>query len=187
MAADGGSNEKDGKKRRLQLMPEVLPDPKKAEGTGSARQRTLKTMERLIAVSAASALIASADVVGGCGYGVVDPLPPPSNCPDFNASTIKATWKLDNNQFVVFIEFGAPTNMSDAYLDADPTVPAGGKLLSRTFMPDAVTVKVQPNSGAESVQVVVPVSCSSIGGDLTIFVQLVGFPMQDGASLPVSL
>jgi hypothetical protein len=40
-------------KRRLKLLPEVLPDPTAARGPGSPRQRTLEHMKRLLTVSAA--------------------------------------------------------------------------------------------------------------------------------------
>jgi hypothetical protein len=62
-------------KKRLKLMPEVLPDPrlaKKDRDTGP-RERTIAHMKRLLA------LATSASAIAACtkGYAVVDPLPPP--------------------------------------------------------------------------------------------------------------
>ena len=65
----------DQKKRKLNMMPEVLPDPRLAKKDRDAgpRERTIAHMKRLLA------LTASAGVVAACtkGYAVVDPLPPP--------------------------------------------------------------------------------------------------------------
>ncbi len=188
MAADGGSNEQDDKKRRLQLMPEVLPDPKKAGGTGSVRQRTIKTMERLIAVSAASAIIGGASAVGGCGYGVVDPLPPPSNCPNI-ASTItaKATWKLDNGQYVVIVELSVPGKTDASYVDADPSVTYGGTLVSRTLNQGALSIVIKPASNTENAGLSVQVHCSAGNANLSIDIEINQSAPADGASIPISV
>jgi hypothetical protein len=45
------------KKRDKQIMPEVLPDPTRNLGPGGPRQRTMKHMNRLLAVTAAGAAI----------------------------------------------------------------------------------------------------------------------------------
>lgn len=189
MAADGGSNDKGEKKKRLKLMPEILPDPKKAQGSGSARQRTMKTMERLIAVSAASALIAGAEVTGGCGYGVVDPLPPPSVCPNL-ASTItaKATWKLDNGQFVIVVELSAPTQAGAALADRDPECFSNGALASRALNQGAMTITVVPTTGPNIVAVSLCVHATCSEGDTRVSVNLdvSGAPV-DGAAVPVSM
>lgn len=189
MAADGGSNEKGDKKKRLKLMPEILPDPKKAGGTGSARQRTMKTMERLIAVSAASALIAGADVTTGCGYGVVDPLPPPAKCPNL-ASTItaKATWKLDNGQFVIVLELSAPNQAGAILVDKDPECFSNGSLVSRSLNQGAMTITILPTTGPniQSSYLCVHASCSE--GDSRVSIELdVSAAPVDGADVKVSM
>src|SRR4051812_26546031 len=62
------------------LMNEVLPDPTRPSVAGSARRRTLERLTRLVAIAAASTAIgARCGEHGGAGYGVVDPLPPPSD------------------------------------------------------------------------------------------------------------
>src|SRR5262245_34085695 len=97
-SAPGAPSEQgDRGKRRLGMMPEVLPAPTRGHGEGSPRQRTLNTMERMLTAAAASALITgcSNNKSGGdTGYGVVDPMPPPVRCPGVAASVdVKATWK----------------------------------------------------------------------------------------------
>jgi hypothetical protein len=186
MAADGGSNDKGETKKRLKLMPEVLPAPKKAQGTGSARQRTMKTMERLIAVSAASALIAGAEVTGGCGYGVVDPLPPPSQCPNVASSiAAKATWKLDNGQFVIILELGVPGKTDASYVDSDPTISYGGKLVSRTLNQGALTITITPDAGVQNVGIYVPISCAEGNAHVMITMDTSKAPA-DGVEIPLN-
>jgi hypothetical protein len=62
-------------KRKLKLMPEVLPDPRlaKRDRDAAPRERTIAHMKRLLA------LTTSASAIAACshGYAVVDPLPPP--------------------------------------------------------------------------------------------------------------
>jgi hypothetical protein len=62
-------------KKRLKLMPEVLPDPRlaKKDRDSAPRERTIAHMKRLLA------LATSASAIAACtkGYAVVDPLPPP--------------------------------------------------------------------------------------------------------------
>jgi hypothetical protein len=59
------------------LMPELLPDPKRAviDGQRGPRQRVLRHMRDLVAAGAAT-LVTSCN----CGYMVVDPIPPPARC-----------------------------------------------------------------------------------------------------------
>src|SRR5262245_65364398 len=49
-------------KRRLQLLPEVLPEPRADVGRGGPRDRTLAHLQRLLAMTAASTALGS-----GCG------------------------------------------------------------------------------------------------------------------------
>ncbi|MEO8183517.1 MAG: hypothetical protein ABI895_32185 [Deltaproteobacteria bacterium] len=106
-------------KRRLQLLPEVLPKPQVASGPSSVRSRALARLSVLAALSAAQASCggdAAYGVVdplarpggeggsrndlpptlggsgggGGAGaYGVVDPLPPPASC--FSGTVLAAS------------------------------------------------------------------------------------------------
>src|SRR6185436_8554557 len=59
-------------KRRLQLLPEVLPKPQLASGPSSVRSRALARLGVLAALGAAQA-----NCGGDAAYGVVDPLPRP--------------------------------------------------------------------------------------------------------------
>ncbi|MEO8877021.1 MAG: hypothetical protein ABI461_15620, partial [Polyangiaceae bacterium] len=62
----------DEKKRKLQLMPEVLPDPRLARKDRDARprERTIEHMKRLLALTASASALAAYSR----GYAVVDPL-----------------------------------------------------------------------------------------------------------------
>jgi len=185
--SQGGSG-KEQAKRRLGLLPEILPDPQKREGTGSARQRTLKTMERLVAVSAASALIASAEVVGGCGYGVVDPIPDPAICEGVAGSiTAKATWKQGTSGLIVVLELGKPGRTDASYDGASmPTVTLGTILNSTTAM-GGITLEIQPDGQNGYLEVYMPVTCSSGEGRVVVFVSLEAVARADGVVIPVSL
>ncbi|MCA9647561.1 MAG: hypothetical protein KC492_43025, partial [Myxococcales bacterium] len=70
------------KRRRLALMPEVLPAPP-PPGRLNPRERTLRSLGRLAAAAAAAASL-NACKETGCGssggYAVVDPMPPPAKC-----------------------------------------------------------------------------------------------------------
>jgi hypothetical protein len=75
----------DSKKKRLKLLPEVLPAPPPPSALGP-RQRTLNNLGRLAALATAAAAL------GGCdesGYSVVDPLPAPTRCAGL-ARTVQA-------------------------------------------------------------------------------------------------
>ncbi|MEO7109150.1 MAG: hypothetical protein ABI183_01825 [Polyangiaceae bacterium] len=63
------------KKRKLNLMPEVLPDPRlaKKDRDAAPRERTIAHMKRLLALTAGATAVAACTK----GYAVVDPLPPP--------------------------------------------------------------------------------------------------------------
>ena len=69
----------DEKKRKLQLMPEILPDPLLVRGPAKKdrdarpRERTIAHMKRLLALTAGATAVAACTK----GYAVVDPLPPP--------------------------------------------------------------------------------------------------------------
>ena len=65
-------------KRKLKLMSEVLPDPRKAkEGRDQRpRERTLAHLKKLLALTAGASAIAACS---SKGYAVVDPLPLPTS------------------------------------------------------------------------------------------------------------
>lgn len=184
MAADGGSSDK----KRLKLMPEVLPAPKRTSGAASARQRTMRTMERLIAVSAAGALIAGADAVAGCGYGVVDPMPGPSNCPNV-APTVVATakWKLDAGKFVVVVDLSVPGKTDASYTDLDPSYVSNGTLVNRTLNQGALTLTIEPTSGAQSVGLNIPIKCDGGGASLSLFINTGKVTPLDGAAIDINV
>jgi hypothetical protein len=62
-------------KRKLKLMPEVLPDPRLARKDRDAgpRERTIAHMKKLLTLAAGASAVAACTK----GYAVVDPLPPP--------------------------------------------------------------------------------------------------------------
>jgi hypothetical protein len=74
-------------KRRLQLLPEVLPKPERGPsdpgGPSPVRARALARLSVLAALATASGCGKAGD--GDGGYGVVDPLPSPAYCPTLPA------------------------------------------------------------------------------------------------------
>jgi len=63
-------------KRKLALMPELLPDPRhaKRDRDSRPRERTIEHMKRLLALTASAGAFAACSK----GYAVVDPLPMPA-------------------------------------------------------------------------------------------------------------
>jgi hypothetical protein len=73
-------------KRRLQLLPEVLPKPERGPSepgeASPVRARALARLSVLAALAATASGCGNAgDGDGDGGYGVVDPLPSPAYCP----------------------------------------------------------------------------------------------------------
>jgi hypothetical protein len=187
MDGSNGSDDKGKTKKRLRLLPEVLPDPTRREGTGSARQRTLKTMERLIAISAASALIAgcSGSGSGDTGYGVVDPMPPPAKCPGVAGSiTATATWKQGANGLFILLTLGKP-GRQDAQYTAVPDSVSGAKVTNSTQNAGAMTLELTPDAGATYVYVSVPVSCSDGSSHVSLQLEIKA-GAKDGDAVPLT-
>lgn len=82
-AAAGEVRVSDDKRRKLRLLPEVLPDPTLGKGrSGGPRDRTLSHMQALFATAA------TAGVVAGCGDKAEPAKPEPSST---SATTATAT------------------------------------------------------------------------------------------------
>jgi hypothetical protein len=161
-------------KRRLSLLPEVLPAPQRSEKS-SARQRTLQRMKVLAALGAAS-------IAAGCGkvtgddttsrpadggldggedaYGVVDPIPRPSCFDTSPRPTVSAAYV---------------TPAGDAGADAE-TEPDGGvdagelaRRVEVTIGFDRETDVVFESSASADVPIL-ETSMSSTGGRLLLAV-----------------
>jgi hypothetical protein len=127
-------------KKRLGLLPEVLPDPKASRPTGQGpRDRTLKRLQGLLAVAAAGAL------AGGCGdgpfgYGVVDPMPEPPNCPGVeNDLVFTPTWQGGNLVLDIKVRPGSTTRLNSV----EPTIGTGA-LVAWSFGGDVGLVVLTP-------------------------------------------
>jgi hypothetical protein len=111
-------------KKRLKLMPEVLPDPRlaKKDRDRAPRERTIAHMKRLLA------LATSASAIAACtkGYAVVDPLPPPTSSvgpmPVPDAGAIDA-----ESPFGPFGPLDASLGSTDDTAPQDAGVDAGAK------------------------------------------------------------
>lgn len=99
-----------------QLLPEVLPDPTRAEGQGGPRQRTLSRMQRLVAAAATGATLGACSKSDsptkslhdpGSATIAVAPTPPPADSGPA-PTTPSAT---------------APTSHPESYARADPIPP----------------------------------------------------------------
>ncbi len=97
----------DPKKRRLQMLPEVLPTPTRAQPNTSVRSRALTRLGVLAALGAASVANACGGTSSNGGenglpndggppdgdpYGVVDPLPPPACFKEADALSAEARY-----------------------------------------------------------------------------------------------
>jgi hypothetical protein len=190
-------------KRRLGMMPEVLPAPSNHSLSGSPRQRTVRTMERLLAAAAATALLASCSSnhgsgasgsgasgagAGGAGaggtssssgggYGVVDPLPPPARCEGV-AATIQATavWKdaKDGSGLIVELQLPKPGQTDASYDETRPPSVAGATLVSSTNTAGALTLELAPIGGTLSATVKLSVTCADGLGHLDVALESAG-------------
>lgn len=155
---------KNGEKKRLRMLPEVLPAPTNEPVQGSPRQRTIRTMERLLTAAAASALITgcSNNKSGGDpGYGVVDPMPPPARCPGVAASIqVTAAWKQANAGLVVEIRLSKPARPDASYAAGEAPSVSMGKLVGSTVDEGAMVLEMAPNPGATFAYVMVGATCS---------------------------
>ncbi len=116
-------------KKRLTLMPEVLPSPERIAGRPEPRARILSRLKYLSAVSMASI----AAVACGEGYGVVDPLPSPA-CNSTPLPTVAARYLTGGDAGA---DAAVDANVADAAApDADPN-DAGGA--DATALPDGGT------------------------------------------------
>ena len=161
-------------KRRLGMLPEVLPVPTQGLGQGSPRQRTMRTMERLLTAAAASALI------GGCsnnkgggdpGYGVVDPMPPPARCPGVAASiAVKATWTEGQAGLVVELRLSKPGRPDASYAAQETPQVSQGKVINSSVDAGAMVLQIAPDPQAAYVYVNVAATCSE--GPAHVAIQL---------------
>lgn len=108
-------------KKKLQLLPEVLPDPRPARSvTGGPRTRTLDHLQKLLAASAVAALGCGGSGGSSSGYAVVDPMPmPPPRCFDPNAKVhANATFRTVDGKPVLRLEVGTLSGVTDVKLGA---------------------------------------------------------------------
>ncbi len=135
----------DAKKK---LQNEILPDPTLLAGEGTARQRTVDRMTRLLAIAAATATIQSN--CGGessGGYGVVDPMPPPARCSGI-AATIKGT--ATKKAQAVEITLSKPGRADAQYDESTAPRVDGGAVSSVTHKDGALTMVVSRSPDAGS-------------------------------------
>ncbi|MEZ4374067.1 MAG: hypothetical protein R3B07_24820 [Polyangiaceae bacterium] len=102
------------KKRRLGLLPEVLPAPP-PPGKLNPRERTLKSLGRLAAAAAAAASLSACKETGcgSSGYAVVDPMPPPAQCEGLVATISAVTgWDPSGN---IKLRLSKPTMAGATY------------------------------------------------------------------------
>jgi hypothetical protein len=163
------------KKRKLSLLPEVLPAPQPIAG-GGPRQRTIKNLRRLAAAASAVATIQ------GCngGYQTVDPVPPPARCSGL-ADSIEATvaWTASGT---IVLKLGKPTFTGSSYTNTVPPV-SGGILVKADIQADSASIEIRPSQG--EVEVIIDANCPSGAQQLLATFSVSMIP--DGGTLPVSL
>lgn len=110
----------------------------------SARAKTMEHLRELVtAVAVVSAL--SAEATACTGYGVVDPLPPPTKCPDaIKDITANVTVEANGDLTITF-----HSKNPDLNLLSSTKMVSGGKLLRSAFAPSGdLEVRVAPDPGA---------------------------------------
>ena len=164
----------DAPKKRLKLLPEVLPAPP-ATSELSPRQRTLNTLGRLVAVATAAAVMTGCKDKGS-GYGVVDPIVPPARCTGL-AETVRAdvTWKTGTT---LLLKLSKPGLVGSHYVNQSPRV-SGATLVSSNIASDSAEIEIEVPPGAAQIMVWIGVECSA-GPQLLMAV--VSFDADAGAS-----
>ena len=153
------------------------PAPPHTPSQGSPRQRTTRTMERLLAAAAASAMIAGCSSKGGSGsgYAVVDPMPPPARCPGVATSIdVTAAWKQGQGGLVVELRLSKPRRPDASYAPAEAPAVSSGKLVSSNAEAGAMALEIAPEPGVTSVYVSVGATCSDGSSHVAIELDLSG-------------
>lgn len=171
------------------LLTEVLPDPTARALPGSARQRALDRMTRLVAYAAASAALTAGCRESGTssGYGVVDPMPVPSRCIGV-AAGIKASaaWKQGDGGLVIELTLSKPTQADASYNTTDKPDISGMTVTSVDVKDGAMTLTLTPTAqGASYFWLNIAIACAA--GPAHINVNLTPGTASAGAAIPVTL
>jgi hypothetical protein len=161
-------------KKRLKLASEELPAPS-LNPEGNPRQRTLRRLGCLTGVAATGAVVGGyllsrpgEDGLGGLGYGVVDPMPPPARCIGL-AATLRAaaTWSGPDT---ILVTFEAPTALGARYLAIHPFAAEGETRWK--IDPDHAEVMLKVTETTERVKFGLYVACNpdgqGAGGDAEV-------------------
>lgn len=143
------------------LMSEVLPTPDSLVTLRSTpRQRAIKRLKKLTKSAATAA--AATNLASCIGFGVVDPLPPPTECRDVNpANLARATVRLDDDVFVVTIAEGGFAFEVDGTVNIGVDVEViGGELISTQGVDGVTTVQLSAELDV-AVTVIVDVLCDA--------------------------
>jgi len=110
-------------------------------------------LQRLVATAATSAAIAT-----GCGFAVVDPVPPPARCPNLAEQlTVTGSYVMGANGLEIHVTITAPANRTDVSF-ADPVSVEGGTLVSSS--PGAeLALTLTPQANMTLINVNISVSC----------------------------
>lgn len=136
------------------LMNEQLPTPVIAM-RGSPRDRVLRHVRDALAAGA------SAVILTGCPFAVVDPLPPPAACRSSSAaSLLTATVTVETSD-------GGTTKVTVVIIDTSSgassgfTLKAGATVTGGTFASTTPSrYVVEPAAGATSFVIVIPAQCA---------------------------
>jgi hypothetical protein len=134
-----------------------------ADQRKTARERVRAHMNVLVA----AAIVTTATAAVDCGYGVVDPLPPPSSCPNIAQQlTVTATW-VDDGAGGTELEFEVTRPSSRTDITFEAWKKATGATLTPQQIQDGFTVRLQVDAAASMAAFDVDVHCSGDQGDAT--------------------
>jgi hypothetical protein len=144
-------------RKRLKLLPEILPAPPPQSPNGDPRERTLKRLGRLVAAATTAAAVSNCDAVGS-GYAVVDPMPPPPQC-DGLSQSIHAEAKF-LSPTLLLVTLGASSMTGAAYLPDRFHLDDGAFVVrSKAIASDRVEVEIELSGAPKYVSFQVGVSC----------------------------
>ncbi|HEX7601918.1 MAG TPA: hypothetical protein VF316_09950 [Polyangiaceae bacterium] len=166
-------------KRRLKLMPEVLPAPTLVQPGTNVRGRTLSHMQRMLATAMTAAATTTATTTTTAsatptatapdiGYGVVDPMPAPARCAGVAAAAkAKAVYVSDAKGLALVLTVSLPaTSQLGAKFSSRPASAWGSVVLSASIAGGiTATIRVRPTT--TSIGVSIPVDCSAGPGTLS--------------------
>jgi hypothetical protein len=135
-----------------------------AAGKKPSKARARVALHAKLLVAAA---VTTAPMVGGCGYDVVDPIPPPADCTSIvDRITLQAVWIDDSASGpVIQVTLQAPSDRTDVVFETDLEALDGSTVVSGiTAKASKVVVRVTPDAGTHLGKFRLKIDCDPTTG-----------------------